>query len=64
VRGPWNQGQGPWPEGMEWECVEKPAEQWLRSDARQNKGEERSPEGQSAVQSEKPFTHEQHTATS
>jgi Mn-containing catalase len=38
--------------------------QWLRSDARPSKGEERSPEGQPAVQSEKPFTHEQHTATS
>jgi Mn-containing catalase len=24
ARGPWNQGQGPWPEGEEWEYVEDP----------------------------------------
>ncbi|MDT5103154.1 MAG: Mn-containing catalase [Mycobacterium sp.] len=23
IRGPWNEGQGPWPEGIEWEYVEK-----------------------------------------
>lgn len=64
VRGPWNEGQGPWPEGMEWEYVEKPDQQWLGTKKRENKGAERSPEGQPAVQGEKPFTHEQHTATS
>ncbi|KUH80111.1 MULTISPECIES: manganese catalase family protein [unclassified Mycobacterium] len=64
VRGPWNEGQGPWPEGMEWEYVEKPNQQWLGTKKRENKGAERCPEGQPAVQSEKPFTHEQHTATS
>jgi Mn-containing catalase len=26
VRGPWNQGQGPWAEGEEWEYVEQPVE--------------------------------------
>jgi Mn-containing catalase len=61
ARGPWNQGQGPWPEGMEWKYIEKPIEQWLGTDLRQNKGAERAPEGQPAVQGEKPFTHEQHS---
>ena len=64
VRGPWNEGQGPWPEGMEWEYVEKPNQQWLGTKKRENKGAERCPNGQPAVQGEKPFTHEQHTATS
>ncbi|OBI75101.1 manganese catalase family protein [Mycobacterium sp. E740] len=64
VRGPWNEGQGPWPEGMEWEYVEKPNQQWLGTKKRENKGAERCPDGQPAVQGEKPFTHEQHTATS
>jgi Mn-containing catalase len=63
VRGPWNEGQGPWPEGMEWEYVEKPEQEWLGGTKRKNKGAERSPEGQPAVQSEKPFTHEQRTPT-
>jgi Mn-containing catalase len=63
VRGPWNEGQGPWPDGMEWEYVEKPEEQWLGGQKRKNKGEERSPGGEPAVQSEKPFTHEQRTPT-
>lgn len=43
IRGPWNQGQGPWPEGMEWEYVEKPQEQWLGGDTRQNKGAQQNP---------------------
>ncbi|WP_326544883.1 manganese catalase family protein [Mycolicibacterium sp. ND9-15] len=64
ARGPWNEGQGPWPEGMEWEYVEKPNQQWLGTKKRENKGAERCPNGQPAVQGEKPFTHEQHTATS
>jgi Mn-containing catalase len=64
VRGPWNEGQGPWPEGMEWEYVEKPEQQWLGGEKRKNKGAERSPDGQPAVPSEKPFTHEQRMPTS
>ena len=64
VRGPWNEGQGPWPEGMKWDYVEKPEQQWLGTKKRENKGDQRCPEGQPAVQGEKPFTHEQHTATS
>jgi Mn-containing catalase len=64
VRGPWNEGQGPWPEGMEWEYVEKPEQEWLGGTKRKNKGAERNPEGQPAVQSEKPFTHEQRMPTS
>jgi Mn-containing catalase len=64
VRGPWNQGQGPWPEGIEWEYVEKPEEQWLGTSLRQNTGAEINPGGGPAVDAEKPFTHEQHSATS
>jgi Mn-containing catalase len=63
VRGPWNEGQGPWPQGMEWEYIEKPEEQWLGTSLRENKGEEINPDGQPAVAGDKPFTHEQHTAT-
>lgn len=63
IRGPWNQGQGPWPEGMEWEYVEKPEQQWLGGTTRQNKGAEQNPQGSPAIEAEKPFTHEQHTAT-
>lgn len=64
VRGPWNQGQGPWPEGMKWEYVKDPEKQWLTTNKRKNKGEQTSPDGQPAVASEKPFTHEQRTPTS
>ena len=63
ARGPWNEGQGPWPQGMEWEYVENPEEQWLGGNKRQNKGPENNPDGQPAVQSEKPFTHEQRIPT-
>jgi Mn-containing catalase len=63
IRGPWNDGQGPWPDGVEWEYIEKPEEQWLGSNMRQNKGAERNPTGSPAVEGEKPFTHEQHTPT-
>jgi Mn-containing catalase len=31
VRGPWNQGQGPWPEGERWEYVEDPHAQVIRT---------------------------------
>ncbi|NKR44526.1 manganese catalase family protein [Rhodococcus hoagii] len=60
VRGPWNEGQGPWPEGTEWRYVEAPADQWLRSEDSTNRGETESPEGGPAVRGTKPFTHEQH----
>lgn len=63
IRGPWNQGQGPWPEGMEWEYVEKPQQQWLGGDTRQNKGAQQNPQGSPAIKAEKPFTHEQHSPT-
>lgn len=63
ARGPWNQGQGPWPEGMKWKYVNKPEEEWLGGRLRQNQGAKKNPEGVPAVDSEKPFTHEQHTAT-
>lgn len=64
IRGPWNEGQGPWPEGMEWRYVADPTGQWLGSEARQNQGENRSPGGTPAVDSPKPFTHEHRVATS
>jgi Mn-containing catalase len=64
VRGPWNEGQGPWPEGIEWDYVEKPEQQWLGTDLRNNTGAKKNPDGEPAVEGEKPFTHEQHTATS
>jgi Mn-containing catalase len=63
IRGPWNQGQGPWPEGMEWEYVEKPEEQWLGGTTRKNTGAAENPQGSPAVNAEKPFTHEQHIPT-
>jgi manganese catalase len=59
VRGPWNEGQGPWPDGMEWNYVENPTEQWLGSDLRRNRGAENNPDGRPTVESKKPFTHEQ-----
>ncbi|OBA97432.1 manganese catalase [Mycobacteriaceae bacterium 1482268.1] len=62
-RGPWNQGQGPWPDGMKWKYVQNPEEEWLGSKLRENKGNKDNPEGQPAVPSEKPFTHEQRTPT-
>ena len=33
VRGPWNQGQGPWPEGVEWDYIDKPEQQWLGTES-------------------------------
>jgi Mn-containing catalase len=60
VRGPWNEGQGPWPSGMEWRYVEAPTQQWLGTDIRQNHGAENNPNGTPAVQGDKPFTHEEH----
>jgi Mn-containing catalase len=63
VRGPWNEGQGPWPEGIEWDYVEKPEQQWLGTSLRENTGAEQNPEGSPAVPADKPFTHEQHVAT-
>jgi Mn-containing catalase len=63
VRGPWNEGQGPWPEGIEWEYIEKPEEQWLGTSIRRNTGAEQNPTGSPAVDSEKPFTHEQRIPT-
>lgn len=38
VRGPWNQGHGPWPKGMEWKYVENPTSEWLGTSARENHG--------------------------
>ncbi|GAB3221453.1 manganese catalase family protein [Mycolicibacterium hippocampi] len=63
VRGPWNEGQGPWPQGMEWDYVEKPVD-WLGSDIRENTGAANNPTGSPAVDAEKPFTHEQRSPLS
>jgi Mn-containing catalase len=63
VRGPWNQGQGPWPEGTEWTYIENPETQWLGTDMRQNTGAEHNPEGSPAVDGDKPFTHEHRIPT-
>lgn len=38
VRGPWNEGQGPWPAGEEWEYIEEPNE-FLTSSEHKNRGE-------------------------
>src|SRR5690606_33372401 len=54
ARGPWNAGQGPWPEGMEWQYVEHPLTEWLGSDERVNVGAEMNPEGSPVVQGSKP----------
>ncbi|OBG96406.1 manganese catalase [Mycobacterium sp. E3251] len=64
IRGPWNEGQGPWPKGMEWDYVEKPEQQWLGGTTRQNQGAQQNPQGSPAITAEKPFTHEQHSPTS
>lgn len=61
VRGPWNEGQGPWPPGMEWRYVEAPAQTWLGSEDRANKGAQTAPSGEPAVHGSKPFTHQEHT---
>ncbi len=63
VRGPWNQGQGPWPEGTEWNYIDQPEKQWLGTDIRQNTGAEHNPAGSPAVDGDKPFTHEHRIPT-
>jgi Mn-containing catalase len=59
-RGPWNEGQGPWPQGMQWRYVEQPAQTWLGSEESANKGRETAPAGEPAVHGSKPFTHQEH----
>ncbi|BBZ57973.1 MULTISPECIES: manganese catalase family protein [Mycolicibacterium] len=63
VRGPWNEGQGPWPEGMSWNYVKSPTKDWLGTSLQKNTGAKNNPSGEPAVHCDKPFTHEQHTAT-
>ncbi|HWQ55494.1 MAG TPA: manganese catalase family protein [Bryobacteraceae bacterium] len=38
VRGPWNQGQGPWPKGQEWDYIQNPVEQ-----VRETQGQRQQP---------------------
>lgn len=64
VRGPGSEGQGPWPRDTEWKYVATPTEQWLGTPIRENHGADANLEGSPAVRGTKPFTHEQHTATS
>lgn len=59
-RGPWNEGQGPWPQGMSWDYVEDPVSGWLSAGKGRNHGAENNPQGEPAVDGTKPFTHEQH----
>lgn len=60
TRGPWNEGQGPWPQGMSWDYVEDPVSGWLSAGKGRNHGAENNPQGEPAVDGTKPFTHEQH----
>ncbi|MEW1740610.1 manganese catalase family protein [Nocardia beijingensis] len=60
ARGPWNEGQGPWPSGTEWRYIDNPVSEWLDSDERVNHGAETNPQGEPTVQGTKPFTHESH----
>ncbi|WP_280249782.1 manganese catalase family protein [Nocardia abscessus] len=60
ARGPWNEGQGPWPAGTEWRYIDNPVTEWLDSDDRVNHGAENNPAGEPAVHGSKPFTHESH----
>lgn len=63
ARGPWNEGQGPWPDGIEWHYVDHPTTEWLGTDHRENRGDRDNPEGAPAVTTgSKPFTHEAHIA--
>ncbi|MEU7629116.1 manganese catalase family protein [Nocardia sp. NPDC049220] len=60
VRGPWNEGQGPWPAGTEWRYIDDPITEWLTSDEHANHGADTNPHGEPAVHGSKPFTHESH----
>ncbi|MET9027266.1 manganese catalase family protein [Nocardia sp. NPDC004168] len=60
ARGPWNEGQGPWPSGTEWRYIDNPVSEWLDSDDRVNHGAQTNPQGEPAVHGTKPFTHESH----
>jgi Mn-containing catalase len=58
IRGPWNEGQGPWPKGQAWDYVDDPMKAWVNSDLRKNQGEKKAPGGTPAVKDEKSFTHQ------
>lgn len=60
IRGPWNQGQGPWPQGVAWEHVSDPVNEWMSSDRRLNKGTEIAPDGQPTVKGVTFFSHQEH----
>lgn len=60
-RGPWNQGQGPWPAGTEWRYVEQPTA-WVGSPERHNRGADPGATRTPAVEGTPPFVHQQHVA--
>lgn len=60
-RGPWNEGQGPWPTGTQWRYVERPGE-WLGSPEHSNRGAQAATDGTPAVQGTPPFVHQEHVA--
>lgn len=43
--------------------MKNPAKDWLGGSTRENRGPRDNPDGSPAVAGEKPFTHEQHRAT-
>ncbi len=45
-RSPWHEGQGPWPDGVEWQYVEDPVRDWLGTEKRENQGVTREPRGE------------------
>lgn len=47
----------------EWEYVKNPTKDWLGGSLRQNRGPQDNPDGSPAVHADKPFVHEQHSAT-
>jgi Mn-containing catalase len=59
LRGPWNQGQGPWPQGVEWDHVSDP-KAWLADERRLNKGAETNPDGKPQVKGVTFFSHMEH----
>ena len=59
-RGPWNEGQGPWPLGVQWEHIENPQETWLSDPRRCNQGFERAPHGEPHIKSVSLYTHQAH----
>lgn len=56
IRGPWNEGQGPWPQGTQWEYIQDPKAEWLEDERRKNQATERQPK----VKGVTIFNHQEH----